>query len=67
MNADMELKTRVQELVKEVLSTLALPLQPVVEEHDDCLRIRLDGDGGEVLLEKRAAARHELRFSSPAP
>ena len=61
MNADMELKTRVQELVKEVLSTLALPLQPVVEEQDDCLRIRLDGDGGEVLLEKRAAALDALQ------
>ena len=61
MNADMELKTREQELVKEVLSTLALPLQPVVEEQDDCLRIRLDGDGGEVLLEKRAAALDALQ------
>ena len=61
MNADMELKTRVQEWVKEVLSPLALPLQPVVEEHDDCLRIRLDGDGGEVLLEKRAAALDALQ------
>ena len=61
MNADMELKTRVQDLVKEVLSTLALPLQPVVEEQDDCLRIRLDGDGGEVLLEKRAAALDALQ------
>ena len=61
MNADMELKTRVQDLVKEVLLTLALPLEPVVEERDDCLRIRLDGDGGEVLLEKRAAALDALQ------
>ena len=45
MNAETELKTRVQDLAREVLLTLSLPLEPVVEEHDDCLRIRLDGVG----------------------
>ena len=61
MNAEAELKTRVEGFVEELLSALALPLQPVVNEQADCLRIQLNGDEGEVLLQKRAAALDALQ------
>ena len=56
-----DLKTRVQGFVGEILTAMELPLQPIVEDRPDCLRIRLDGDGGDVLLQKRGAALDALQ------
>ncbi|MAG70239.1 MAG: R3H domain-containing nucleic acid-binding protein [Vicinamibacterales bacterium] len=61
MNDDADLKTRAHGFVAAVLEAMALPLEPVVEEQTDCLRIRLDGDGGELLLQKRGAALDALQ------
>ena len=56
-----DLTARVQAFIEAVLAAMQLPLQSVVQDEPDCLRIRLDGDGGEVLLEKRGAALEALQ------
>ena len=56
-----DLKTRVQGFVEEVMAAMELPLQPIVEDKPDCLRIRLDGEGGDVLLQKRGATLDALQ------
>ena len=52
---------RMRTFVADVLSAMGLPLDPTIEEQTDCVRIQLEGDGGEVLLHQKGAGLDALQ------
>lgn len=56
-----DLTERMRTFVTEVLSAMGLPLDPVIEEQPDCIRIQLEGEEGEVLLRRKGAGLDALQ------
>lgn len=52
----MELHDRVREFVRQAVAAMGVPLEVEVIDTSDCVRVELSGEGGEVLLRKRAEA-----------
>ena len=50
----MELHGRVREFVDRTLKAMGIPLEITVVETPDSVRLELSGEGGEVLLRRRA-------------
>lgn len=57
----MDLHDRVKEFVDRTLEAMGLPLDVTVAETTDSVRINLEGDGGDVLLRRRAEALDALQ------
>ena len=57
----MDLHDRVKEFVDRTLEAMGLPLEVTVAETTDSVRINLAGDGGDVLLRRRAEALDALQ------
>jgi spoIIIJ-associated protein len=57
----MELHDRVKEFVERTLGAMGLPLQAVISETADSVRIDISGDQGEVLLRRRAESLDALQ------
>ena len=57
----MDLHDRVKEFVERTLAAMGLPLQAVISETADSVRIDLSGDQGEVLLRRRAESLDALQ------
>jgi spoIIIJ-associated protein len=57
----MEVHGRVEDFVKRTLEAMGLPLAVKVSDTSDSVRIELSGDGGEVLLRRRAEALDALQ------
>jgi spoIIIJ-associated protein len=52
----MELHGRVREFVRQTTEAMGVPLEIAVHDLPDSVRVELSGDGGEVLLRRRAEA-----------
>ena len=59
MSAD--LTSRMRTFVTDVLSAMGVPVEPTVEEQPDCVRILLEGAGGEALLHRKGAGLDALQ------
>jgi len=57
----MDVHARVTEFVEQTLDAMGLPLQVVVSDTPDGVRIDLSGEEGEVLLRRRAEALDALQ------
>ena len=57
----MELHERVREFTKETVAAMGVPLDVTVVDAGDNIRVELTGDGGEVLLRRRAEALDALQ------
>lgn len=57
----MELHERVREFMKETLAAMGVPLDVTVVDAGDNVRVELSGEGGEVLLKRRAEALDALQ------
>jgi spoIIIJ-associated protein len=57
----MELHDRVRDFVQRTLTALGLPLEVSISDASDSVRIELSGEGGEVLLRRRAEALEALQ------
>jgi spoIIIJ-associated protein len=57
----MDLHTRVREFVSSTLAAMGVPLEIAIEDTPDSIRINLSGEGGEVLLRRRAEALDALQ------
>ena len=57
----MELHERVREFMKETLTAMGVPLDVTVVDAGDNIRVELSGEGGEVLLKRRAEALDALQ------
>ena len=57
----MELHERVREFMKETLAAMGVPLDVTVVDAGDNIRVELSGEGGEVLLQRRAEALDALQ------
>lgn len=57
----MDLHGQVRELVHNTLTAMGVPLTITIEDHPDSVRIDLSGEGGEVLLRRRAEALDALQ------
>ena len=57
----MEVHGRVEDFVKRTLEAMGLSLAVTVSDTSDSVRIELSGDGGEVLLRRRAEALDALQ------
>jgi len=57
----MELHERVREFMKETLAAMGVPLDVTVVDASDNVRVELSGEGGEVLLKRRAEALDALQ------
>jgi spoIIIJ-associated protein len=57
----MSVHDRVKDFVGRVLDAMGLPLEVSVRDLPDNLRVDLEGDGGEVLLRRRAEALDALQ------
>ena len=57
----MDLHGRVEDFVKRTLEAMGLPLVVTVSDTRDSVRIDLSGEGGEVLLRRRAEALDALQ------
>jgi len=57
----MELHERVREFMKETLGAMGVPLDVTVVDAADNVRVELSGEGGEVLLKRRAEALDALQ------
>lgn len=57
----MDLHGEVREFVGATLAAMGLPLEVEIEETADNVRINLRGDGGEILLRRRAEALDALQ------
>jgi spoIIIJ-associated protein len=57
----MELHDRVKEFVERTLAAMGLPLQVVISETADSVRIDISGEQGEVLLRRRAESLDALQ------
>jgi spoIIIJ-associated protein len=57
----MDLHDRVRDFVEQTLRAMGLPLNATVTDTPDGIRINLVGEGGEVLLRRRAEALDALQ------
>jgi len=57
----MDVQERVSGFMKEVLGAMGLALEVKVQDTPDGIRIDLSGDGGEVLLRRKAEALEALQ------
>jgi spoIIIJ-associated protein len=57
----MDLHGQVREFVEKTLAAMGLPLTIAIEDLPDSVRIDLSGEGGEVLLRRRAEALDALQ------
>ena len=57
----MDLHGRVEDFVRRTLEAMGLPLDVKISDTPDSVRIDLSGDGGEVLLHRRAEALDALQ------
>lgn len=57
----MSVHDRVKDFVGQVLDAMGLPLEVSVRDLPDNLRVDLEGEGGEVLLRRRAEALDALQ------
>ncbi|HET7217890.1 MAG TPA: R3H domain-containing nucleic acid-binding protein [Vicinamibacterales bacterium] len=57
----MELHGRVREFLDRTLKAMGIPLDITVVDTPDSVRVELSGDGGEVLLRRRAEALDALQ------
>ena len=57
----MELHDRVRDFVHRTLEAMGLPLEVTISDASDSVRINLAGEGGEVLLRRRAEALDALQ------
>ena len=57
----MELHERVREFTKQTVAAMGVPLDVTVIDAGDNIRVELSGEGGEVLLRRRAEALDALQ------
>lgn len=57
----MELHERVREFTKQTVAAMGVPLDVAVVDGGDNIRVELSGEGGEVLLRRRAEALDALQ------
>jgi spoIIIJ-associated protein len=57
----MELHERVREFMKQTVAAMGVPLDVTVVDAVDNIRVELSGEGGEVLLKRRAEALDALQ------
>jgi spoIIIJ-associated protein len=57
----MELHERVREFTKQTVAAMGVPLDVTVVDAGDNIRVELAGEGGEVLLRRRAEALDALQ------
>ena len=57
----MELHERVREFAKQTVAAMGMPLDVTVVDAGDNIRVELSGEGGEVLLQRRAEALDALQ------
>jgi spoIIIJ-associated protein len=57
----MDLHGRVREFMEQTLTAMGVPLTVSIADSPDSLRIELSGDGGEILLRRRAEALDALQ------
>jgi len=57
----MDLQGQVREFVGKTLSAMGIPLDIAIEDRPDSVRINLSGEGGELLLRRRAEALDALQ------
>lgn len=57
----MDLHARVREFVGSTLTAMGVPLEIAIEDTADSIRINLSGEGGELLLRRRAEALDALQ------
>jgi spoIIIJ-associated protein len=57
----MDLHGRVREFMEQTLTAMGVPLTVSITDSPDSLRIELSGDGGEILLRRRAEALDALQ------
>ena len=57
----MELHERVREFTKQTVAAMGVPLDVTVVDAGDNIRVELSGEGGEVLLRRRAEALDALQ------
>ena len=57
----MELHERVREFTKQTVAAMGVPLEVTVVDAGDNIRVELSGEGGEVLLRRRAEALDALQ------
>jgi spoIIIJ-associated protein len=57
----MDLHTRVREFLDQTLAAMGVPLTVTVRDEPDSVRVELAGEGGEVLLRRRAEALDALQ------
>jgi spoIIIJ-associated protein len=57
----MELHERVREFLKQTVAAMGVPLDVTVVDAGDNIRVELSGEGGEVLLKRRAEALDALQ------
>jgi spoIIIJ-associated protein len=57
----MELHERVREFTKQTVAAMGVPLDVAVVDAGDNIRVELSGEGGEVLLQRRAEALDALQ------
>ena len=57
----MELHERVREFTKQTVAAMGVPLDVTLVDAGDNIRVELSGDGGELLLQRRAEALDALQ------
>ena len=57
----MELHERVREFTEQIVAAMGVPLEVTVVDAGDNIRVELSGEGGEVLLRRRAVALDALQ------
>jgi spoIIIJ-associated protein len=57
----MELHERVRDFTKQTVAAMGVPLEVTVVDADDNIRVELSGEGGELLLRRRAEALDALQ------
>ena len=57
----MELHERVREFTKETVAAMGVPLDVTLVDAGDNIRVELSGEGGELLLQRRAEALDALQ------
>ena len=57
----MDLHERVRDFTKQTVAAMGVPLEVTVVDAGDNIRVELSGDGGEVLLRRRAEALDALQ------
>jgi spoIIIJ-associated protein len=57
----MDLHERVREFTKQIVAAMGVPLDVTVADAGDNIRVELSGEGGEVLLRRRAEALDALQ------